>query len=70
MATTNSLEVDMAEKELLVVTTRINALVHELEGNVSGDFTEAVSEKVKQLVELAVARAKSNKRSTVRPSDL
>ena len=54
--------------ELLVVRSKIK---EEAKGmNVSGDFADALSEKVSQLVAEAVRRAKENKRSTIQPRDL
>ena len=38
--------------------------------NVAGDFADALSVKVEQLIQDAMKRAKENKRSTIQPKDL
>lgn len=54
--------------ELLVVRSKIKEAAKGM--NVSGDFADALSEKVRELVADAVRRAKANKRSTVQSRDL
>tara|TARA_Y100000310_G_C20644664_1_gene795888 strand:- start:1822 stop:1992 length:171 start_codon:yes stop_codon:yes gene_type:complete len=54
--------------ELLVVRSKIKEVAEGV--NVSGDFAEALSGKVEQLVKDAVERAKANKRGTIKPRDL
>ena len=58
-------ELNMAE--LLVVRSKIKDCT---DLNVSGDFGEALSEKVRILVGEAEKRAKANGRKTLKPSDL
>ena len=54
--------------DLLVVRSKIKDYC---EGcNVSGDFANALSEKVIQLVKDAAGRAKANNRKTVQAKDL
>lgn len=54
--------------EMLVVRSKLKEVA---EGyNVSGDFAEALSEKVEQLVKDACARAEGNNRKTVMAKDL
>ncbi len=54
--------------ELLVVRSKIKDAAKGM--NVAGDFADALSEKVSQLINDACRRAKENKRSTVQPRDL
>ena len=54
--------------ELLVVRSKIKE--HAKDMNVAGDFADALSEKVKQMINEACRRAKENKRSTIQPRDL
>ena len=54
--------------ELLVVRSKIKDVVKDC--NVAGDFAEALSEKVEQLIKDACRRAKDNGRKTVQPRDL
>ena len=54
--------------ELVVVRSKIKEVAKGM--NVSGDFAEALSEKVEELIKDAVERAKENKRGTIKPRDL
>ena len=54
--------------ELLVVRSKIKDAAKGM--NVSGDFAEALSKKVEELIKDAVRRAKENKRGTIKPRDL
>lgn len=54
--------------ELLVVRSKIKEVAKGV--NVSGDFAEALSDKVEDLIKEAVERAKANKRGTIKPRDL
>lgn len=54
--------------ELLVVRSKIKEQAKGM--NVSGDFADALSDRVGQLIAEAVRRAKENKRSTIQPRDL
>ncbi len=53
---------------MIVVKSKIKELVGNC--NVSGDFAEALDEKVKQLVKAASERAEANNRKTVMAKDL
>lgn len=62
-----------AKKEtsgLLIVQSKVRDLIREKEMRTSDEFITALSEHVKAAVERAVARAKENGRSTLRPADL
>jgi len=56
--------------EALVVGSKVKALIKANGCMTSGDFLSALTEHVNAAVGGACARAKSNKRSTVRPHDL
>ena len=62
-----------AKKEsagLLIVQSKVRDQIREKEMRTSDDFITALSEHVKQTVDRAIARAKENGRSTLRPADL
>jgi len=61
--------VEMSQ-EILIVGSKIKALVSEEGMRSDGQLAAAVSDKVRELMKDAVARAKANGRSTVRPHDL
>jgi histone H3/H4 len=52
----------------IIVKSKIKELVGQY--NVSGDFSEVLNEKVKQMVHDAVKRAEANSRKTVMGRDL
>ena len=54
--------------ELLVVRSKIKDVAKGM--NVSGDFAEALSDKVAGLIKDAAQRAKDNGRATVKARDL
>ena len=56
--------------ENLVVGSKIKALIKAHNMKCSGDLMDAVSASISDILAKAVVRAKANKRSTVRPSDL
>ena len=58
--------------ELLVVRSKIKefAKVGKDTLNVSGDFAEALSVRVEELIKKAATRANENGRKTVQPKDL
>ena len=58
------------EREVVVVGSKVKDVVREAECQSSGDLIEAISDKVHDLLEAAIARAKANGRATVRPYDL
>lgn len=60
----------MSDKESLVIGSKIKAYVKTKGLMCSGELPDAVSEKVRAMLDAACERAASNKRSTVRPHDL
>jgi hypothetical protein len=54
----------------LVVASKVKDAVKTQDVRMSSDFVEALNSEVDALVARAVARAKDNKRGTVRPQDL
>jgi len=54
--------------ELLVVRSKIKEIAEGM--NVAGDFAEALSKKVEELIKQACERARANGRRTVQPKDL
>lgn len=54
--------------EMLVVKSKIRDVAQGM--NVSGDFADALNEKVHQLIMAAVKRSKDNDRKTIQPRDL
>ena len=60
----------MSSKEILVVGSKVKALVSSEKMRSDGNLVEAVSAKVETLVQDAIERARKNGRSTVRPQDL
>jgi histone H3/H4 len=60
----------MAEKEVLVVASKVKAYIKSKKMMTSSDAVTALSDKVCAILDDAVTRAKANRRSTVRPQDL
>jgi len=58
------------EREIVVVGSKIKDIVRQSELRSDGDLVKEVSERVHEMLEGAVERARSNGRSTVRPYDL
>jgi len=58
------------KKEPLVVASKVKAYVRSQDMMSSSDAVAALSEQVYKILDGAVARAKANRRSTVRPQDL
>ena len=56
--------------ELLVFGSRVKEIIKKQKMNMSGDFLNGLSKKVESIVKEAAARAKANKRKTVRAYDL
>jgi histone H3/H4 len=56
--------------EVLVVTSKVKALVKAKDLRTSADFIDALSKKVEALVEAAVPKAVSAGRKTVQAEDL
>ncbi|ALO25821.1 MULTISPECIES: hypothetical protein [Leptospira] len=57
------------EKETLIVTSKVKAYIKSKGFMTSGDAIDGLNEKIHQLIDEAVKRTESNKRSTVRPTD-
>jgi sulfur transfer complex TusBCD TusB component (DsrH family) len=70
MKTYLSKEYQMAEKEVLVVASKIKAYIKSKNMKTSSDTIPAVSDKVYAILDDAIARTKANRRSTVKPQDL
>lgn len=56
------------EKLMLVVESRVKEASGEL--RVAGDFTDALNEKIHEILKTAQERCKANGRSTLRPEDI
>ena len=57
-------------KDVLVVGSKVKAYIKKKGCMSSGDLLGALSDEVRRLLDAAVVRTKSNKRSTVRSGDL
>lgn len=57
-------------KEILVVASKTREAIRAAGGMASADLVEALSDRVHELLEAAISRAKANGRTTVRPCDL
>ncbi len=57
-------------REIVVVGSKTKDIVREAGLRSDGELVQAVSEKVHDMLEAAIARAQGNKRGTVRPYDL
>jgi len=61
----------MAKKaEPMVVGSKVRAAIRAKGAMMSGELLDALNAKVACIIAEAIARAKANKRSTVRPQDL
>jgi len=60
----------MADKEVLVVASKVKAYIKSKNMMTSSDAVATLSDKVYAILDEAVARTKANRRSTVRPQDL
>ena len=60
----------MANKEVLVVASKVKAYIKSKQMKTSSDAITALSDKVCVILDDAVARTKANRRSTVKPQDL
>ncbi|UCG57996.1 MAG: hypothetical protein JSU70_00540 [Phycisphaerales bacterium] len=60
----------MAEKEVLVVASKVKAYIKGKQMMTSSDAIATLSDKVCAILDDAVARAQANRRSTVKPQDL
>lgn len=57
-------------KEIVVVGSKVKDVVRNAGLRSDGELVQAVSDKVHDIIEEAIARAQENKRGTVRPYDL
>jgi hypothetical protein len=57
-------------KEVIVVGSKVKDVIRNANLRSDGDLVQAVSDKVHEMLEAAIARCQSNGRSTVRPHDL
>jgi phosphohistidine swiveling domain-containing protein len=60
----------MADKEILVVVSKVKAYIKSKNMMTSSDAIAALSDKVYAILDKAVARAQANRRSTIKPQDL
>ncbi len=60
----------MADREVLVVASKVKAYIKSKQMMTSSDAIAALSDKVCAILDDAAARAKANRRSTVKPQDL
>ena len=60
----------MANKESLVVASKVKAYIKSNGMMTSSDAIEALSEKVYCMLDAAIARTQANRRSTVKAQDL
>jgi len=60
----------MADKEVLVVASKVKAYIKSKKMMTSSDAIAALSDKVYAMLDDAVARTKANRRSTVKAQDL
>ena len=57
-------------KDVLVVGSKVKGYIKKKGCMSSGDLLAGLSDQVRNLIDAAIKRTKSNKRSTVRSSDL
>ncbi len=60
----------MANRESLVVASKIKAYIKSKKMMTSADALGALSDKVYCMLDAAIARTQANRRSTVKPHDL
>ncbi|MCH9686768.1 MAG: hypothetical protein K0V04_35370 [Deltaproteobacteria bacterium] len=58
------------KREVVVVGSKVKDVVRSAGLRSDGELVQAVSDKVHDILEAAIARAQANKRGTVRPHDL
>lgn len=61
---------ETTEATKFVVASQVKTLIRNRGYCVSGDLIEALSSRVKQILEQGIARAESNSRKTIRPCDI
>jgi hypothetical protein len=60
----------MADKESLVVASKVKAYIKSKGMMTSSDAVEALSDKVYGMLDAAIARTQANRRTTVKAQDL
>ncbi len=60
----------MANKESLIVASKVKAYIKSKKMMTSADALGALSDKVYCMLDSAIARTQANRRSTVKPHDL
>ncbi|MHC4169693.1 MAG: hypothetical protein ACYSWQ_22330 [Planctomycetota bacterium] len=60
----------MSNKEVLVAASKVKAYIKSKNMRTSSDAIPALSDKVRAILDKAIARAKANRRSKVKPHDL
>jgi histone H3/H4 len=60
----------MADKEILVVTSKVKAYVKNTGLNTSASAIEALSDKLREIIDQAVQNAKNDKRKTLKDRDV
>lgn len=60
----------MANKESLIVASKVKAYIKSKGMMTSSDALGALSDKVYGILDAAIARTQANRRSTVKPQDL
>ena len=60
----------MADKEVMVVASKVKAYIKNKNMMTSSDAITTLSDKVCAILDDAIARTKANRRSTVKPQDL
>jgi len=60
----------MANKESLIVASKVKAYIKSKKMMTSSDALGAISDKVYSMLDDAIARTRANRRTTVKPQDL
>jgi len=56
--------------DALVVKSKVKAYAKKKKVRISGDAFKAIDKQVMCMIDTAVARAKANRRTTIKPADL
>lgn len=56
--------------DMMVVGSKVKAYIKSKEGKTSGELLDELNKGVSMMLDRAVARAKANGRTTVKPTDL
>jgi len=59
-----------APRESLIVASKVKAYIKENDKMTASESLEAISTKVYEMLDAAIARTEANRRSTVKPQDL